>query len=466
MTECAHLEAYLDRALDAAHRATFEAHCGGCSRCKTSVESWNRLGTRIIDVVHPAKLPVPSDFKAQRLVKDAQRRFEAPRRTWVRPLLAVAAGLFIAGVWAWQTNLLGLRASPPTGASSPLILSDASGNSQLLPPEQVLGHWVPAPVNESVKMSFGKDSMTLRGGRARLIRADATETRVELGDGRLTLTVEPRAQGQRFVVESGAAQIEVVGTQFRVERRKTSVEVLVLRGRVKVSGPGGPPIEIGRGQRVDIGSQTRTVGSVSEPDLEALFSDSPPATEPAPQPVEAAPLAQEEDDDEPLRREPPRNGRKDDVKYANWRRWVVQGEFARAETALTAHLRRHPKDASAWSLLADARRKAGDWKPAVEAYVRLISVGDAQMANRARLLAASVLQDELGEHRKAVPLLREYLRQGSPVRPLEAAAMVRLARSLRVTGKPKEAATLLRQVLDAHPGTSAAREARQLLEAP
>ena len=85
------------------------------------------------------------------------------------------------------------------------------------------------------------------------------------------------------------------------------------------------------------------------------------------------------------------------------------------------------------------------------------------MANRARFMAASVLQDELGEHNAAVAMLRAYLAEGQALRPLEAAAQVRLARSLRRLGKLDAAREVLGAVLEQHPGTPAAADAKRLL---
>ncbi|MEE8408983.1 MAG: tetratricopeptide repeat protein, partial [Myxococcota bacterium] len=127
------------------------------------------------------------------------------------------------------------------------------------------------------------------------------------------------------------------------------------------------------------------------------------------------------------------------------------------------YLKSSRRDVEAWSLLADCRRKKNDWTGAVKAYREIIELGESAATNRARLKAASVLQGKLDDHEAAVPLLRAYIARGAPIRSLQAAARLRLARSLEALGKSDAAIKQMQTVADDYADTSAGREASELL---
>jgi TolA-binding protein len=153
-----------------------------------------------------------------------------------------------------------------------------------------------------------------------------------------------------------------------------------------------------------------------------------------------------------------------EVDLDTWRGWVLAGRYGAAEEALAAHVATAKNDVEALSLLADCYRKQTKWKAAVKVYRDIIEADAGAPAERARFQAASILQDELGDHAAAVPLLRAYIARRPPVRSLEAAARVRLAHSLEALGKQNAADQQLRTVVEEFPGTTAASEADALLE--
>ena len=116
------------------------------------------------------------------------------------------------------------------------------------------------------------------------------------------------------------------------------------------------------------------------------------------------------------------------------------------------------------SLLADCRRKAGKYNDALETYKKLMMIAGEKQANRARFKAAVLTQEQLGNHYGAATLFEEYLssNQGSPL--LRAKAKVRLARSLIALGEKTRAKRLLEQVIREHGGSSAAIQAREILD--
>ncbi len=149
---------------------------------------------------------------------------------------------------------------------------------------------------------------------------------------------------------------------------------------------------------------------------------------------------------------------------ALWRQWVLEGRLTEAEDALHRHLKSHSIDTEAMSLLADCRRKAGKYNDALETYKKLMMIAGEKQANRARFKAGVLMQEQLGNHYGAANLFEEYLasNQGSPL--LRAKATVRLARSLVALGEKARAKKLLDQVMRNHGGSSAAIQAREILD--
>ncbi len=72
---------------------------------------------------------------------------------------------------------------------------------------------------------------------------------VRLKDGTLRLRVQKLAEGERFIVETDDAEVEVRGTMFTVTAKHGALErVGVSEGRVEVRSRGRPPILVGAGE--------------------------------------------------------------------------------------------------------------------------------------------------------------------------------------------------------------------------
>jgi tetratricopeptide (TPR) repeat protein len=147
-----------------------------------------------------------------------------------------------------------------------------------------------------------------------------------------------------------------------------------------------------------------------------------------------------------------------------WRAWVIEGRLDEARSAVRAHLDAHPADAEAWSLLADCERKRGSWKEAVAAYDELVALSKGAQANRARFKAAQILQDQLGDHRRAAELLERFVEGADRGGVLTAKAQVRLARSLAALGQEDRARAQLLQVIANAADSETVATARQMLE--
>ncbi|HEX7836012.1 MAG TPA: FecR domain-containing protein, partial [Kofleriaceae bacterium] len=159
-----------------------------------------------------------------------------------------------------------------------------------------------------VDVQFGADSAFALEPMSTLTLRRFDARTIELAiDGTVDITVAPRADGQRFLVDAGERVIEVRGTQFRVSHDARTTSVACLHGLVTVSDasdqvgqvgqPGKPgKIEVGAARRLSVAaghpvSGEHTVALSAEDS--AAFSQAPlalPLWDPVALPQSSAPL--------------------------------------------------------------------------------------------------------------------------------------------------------------------------------
>ena len=95
-----------------------------------------------------------------------------------------------------------------------------------------------APIQAPQDVDFGLGAHVSVGAGAKLDVLEQSERAVVLAlrRGLTQFDIRP-GSGRRWRIESGGISVEVVGTQFSVERSESSVRVEVQRGRVLVRGP-------------------------------------------------------------------------------------------------------------------------------------------------------------------------------------------------------------------------------------
>jgi transmembrane sensor len=173
-------------------------------------------------------------------------RLARVRRRWfVASSLAAAAATIVFFVWPRGRGDAGpLRFDPAldNAGSAPRAITLSDGSIVTLDPATTLD----------------------------VLRNDGHRFAVELARGKARFDVRPGGP-RRWVVEAGLAAVEVVGTEFTVDRRPHEVEVGVSRGVVLV-----------RGERVTNGAARLIAGD------DLVVTDAPPA--PPPPPAPAAPI--------------------------------------------------------------------------------------------------------------------------------------------------------------------------------
>ncbi|MGC5700734.1 FecR family protein [Pseudomonas sp. NFXW11] len=159
---------------------------------------------------------------ARAIRQEQQARWRRPRQRQWRQWACAAAVLLMVGLAAGQTPWLDrMRADYATATGEKRQVQLADGSVLQLNTDSAV----------QVQMS---DSLR----QVRLLRGEAW----------FVVTKDP---ARPFVVESGAGQVKVVGTQFSVARRDQQTRVQVAQGRVEVNAGSGEPVYLEPGRAVE-----------------------------------------------------------------------------------------------------------------------------------------------------------------------------------------------------------------------
>lgn len=80
---------------------------------------------------------------------------------------------------------------------------------------------------------FHDGSIVTLSGEAEAVLSDRDQKRLHLRDGSMSANVQPQPTDSPMIVQTPAADIEVLGTQFNVSARTTNTELAVNEGRVR-----------------------------------------------------------------------------------------------------------------------------------------------------------------------------------------------------------------------------------------
>lgn len=244
-----------------------------------------RIPDPIGDDLQPAFSPervdrVWRDIAAQRDGAHSSRRAALSVRS---PVIALAAAACVMiGGFAL------IRALDDSGEqaaqAAPLTRSDGSSFDAIMP----------AVETARVPLSDGSELWVDKG--AVLAPLDVSERSVVLHllRGRARFAVKPGGP-RRWVIEAGAASVEVVGTRFTVDRDGSGVRVKVEEGKVLVRGAALPDgvARLGAGEQVRVPAKPQLAAVAAEeiapePSAPALPIVLEAAVEPAPLPAETA----------------------------------------------------------------------------------------------------------------------------------------------------------------------------------
>ncbi len=499
MIGCPDLERYRDRELSPDQRFAFENHLGECVSCREATIRWGEIESEIVSVTTKAEKSLPgwSEKKKDQLVREAAAyKLEQPRGR-LRPIAVAAAAALVVGLSALFVDV-----NSGDEKAAPINLTARLVNGERVYPIVLSGEkqqTIASPQRSRVLLNIGDDIVGLApNSRLKFIELSPARTRLFLESGTVACSIAHEASEREFIVETGQLVVRVTGTRFSVLNSDSGgAHIDVVEGSVQVTDNHQRTRVVAAGQRLRIpvegeGSLT-TLSDAAREKMAFLMSDQPlhlrelrhvghddvdeksagerePSGENAGTVNDLDPLREDEIEAEVASAEAAtganakqRSKASHTDSHAEWRHWIIQGRLGDAEREIAAHLQRAEKDKEAWSLLADCRRKGGDYQGAVVAYRKVIVLASPAEANQARFRAGKLLQEKLGFHREAIDLFEEYVRSKSGNNMLEAEALLRMARSHHATGRVARARKLLEEVADGHSGTAAAAQARRML---
>ncbi len=249
---CCPRDDVLSRAFTDGAEATLEAHLAGCAECSAA---WRDLG-ELADVARELA-PAPLSHERSAAMRAALME-EAAAEPVARPPSGRSVARWVA-LAAAATLFLG---------------AGAAGMAWLRPPaepEQLI-RLVEAPVP---KPAYRGTVMAQPGTRmARL--GEAPDEVVRLVQGSVTCEVAHLAEGERFRVITGDAEVEVRGTAFDVVAEEDRlVRVRVIHGVVEVRPAGRPSVSL------EPGGEWSADAPPSEVDVAAVATPEPEPVAPA-----------------------------------------------------------------------------------------------------------------------------------------------------------------------------------------
>ncbi len=375
--------------------------------------------------------PPLSDGQLQSIARKVQasRHAERARPSRLQLALAMAVGvplLVAAALWfSWP------RAQEPIATAS--------------------GAPLPSTLTGAFAFSDGSQLSLEQGTSAEVVANQAGKLTLLLREGRGRFEVNPKSHRQ-WVVETGIASVEVLGTIFTVERGAEGVRVAVERGVVLVRSEGLPD----RLQRVEAGHE------VFAPATVAASHPSPPA----PTSLDAPPVAERPVVEEPLAKPAPPPSRPPSppppAPPPDWQTPARRGEFDGAWALLAPAFteRVTTADKAELLLMADTARAVGHPAEAASALTRALE-RDPSDATVAFTLARLEL-DQL-DRPKAAAAHFERVASASPPSPLRYDALVRQAEALDAAGEAAAASSVAKATLAAFPDGAHTQKLEQLL---
>jgi hypothetical protein len=411
--------------------------------------SWERFSEGL-KASRAASTTAPTPNEVARLLQRLDER-EAQAPSWTRLLApAAVAALVVAGLVTWAV-LRGDEVPETPWTAVAVVTSKAT----------TTGTVTETAADGRALFQVGDDRIGVGPGtRVEVAAASTKATRLVLSKGSVAAHVDPARGARRFDVETPLGRVHVVGTIFRVEAGEALV-VEVEKGTVEVTA-GGKTTKVTVGERLEAKDGAVSVGARAGGAFAELSEVAPVAqVEPEVTP-EAQPTPEVQP--EPIQKKRPQPNVAAPPKLAEWRTRAARGECGLVMPEVKRFLATSPQEVSARLTLADCQKRTGDVSGAVASYLAAAE-GKGPDANRGALLAASLLQDELKQPKRALPLFDRYLARGAESKDLEASTLVRKARAFQALGRSAEARQTLEVVLTKYPESPAAADALRLRDA-
>ncbi len=489
MTLCRQLQPYLDGRLKPEAAEAYRAHLSGCAACRARTEKWSGVETMIDQWRPPDAFNGPTENEVQHLMDEMREESTDTAKTRagsIKAILALAALVAVVIVVRSLSQTASLPVAEPSVRLTDVRLF-AQGSSapqdQPIPKSNVLV----SPKNGRLLARIGPSQIGLApNSRVRLSLDDINEVRVFLQQGEIACDVNP-ADKTDFVIQAGTRSVWVVGTRFSVAWTPYSDRfvVRVVRGEVEIRDPSGINRRVTGGETYEAAAPGE-VEARDDPGVDGVDALLRPPPAPSVQPslktidptLDRAPAVPSDNSlAPPTAKHRTARSKRDrhnsagappapqptDRQIEQWRRLIIDGRYQVAIEAISTHLATHPRDGGAWALRADSERKSGQWQEAVRSYEMAARWAPPSSANRARFMAATIVQDKLDDPRRATVLLTAFLDGSKSKTHLMESAMLRLARAQLAIGDIRAARRLLHTLIDQSTSDRLVQRARTML---
>ena len=475
MSACDKRESYLLGDLNSKQRHEYEAHLAKCSACSDVVNSWDKVATVVGKWQKLQPAPKNENSSVARLL--ASTRQQADSVWWrgraIKPALGVAS---VAAVLLLMFNLgffsLPRHKSATINAPKPLAssirLSTIFSQGSIVTRDSIDGGYtLSTQADGHLIVNVGGDRVGVDSkSSVRILPPTNGLTRMHLSSGKVAILAKKRSKDERLVVEAGGNFVEVTGTCFSVSTDgAANFGVVVNEGSVSLNNASAEKITLraGKSARLTAKGSFRVtdIAPADNDSILALLQVAVPQTIPH-ESTSDAQVERKDSKPQQAASSPKVVRNKARFDLAMVKRMIFDHRYKQAEAALQDRLKRAPRDADAWLLLAGCQRKTGRWREATGSLGNVVSYGTPKKSNRARFSSARIFQDRLGDARRAETMIRGYLAHKD--KPLEAEAMLRLARVQESLGWHAAAVDTAREIIRRFRGTPAAQGARPIIE--
>jgi ferric-dicitrate binding protein FerR (iron transport regulator) len=262
-------------------------HVATCPACQTTLAELRAHVAAIATLAMPAPSAAARDHEIRRAIVDGLGSSAPAKRRW----LAIGGGLAIAAAAAAAVLLVVSNRGERARSDAEVVISQGalSGPAATNAAVDVVGR------DDAVVQLTDGTTLTL-APTTRVTRRNRAASRWELARGKVALAVTKRRPGEPLQVITAEALVEVVGTQFTVERQviddHLTTRVEVIEGVVRVTPRTGEPVTLRAGESwpsppspppsaasIDAGVSA----SAPEPDAAIAIAPTPPPVKtPAP----------------------------------------------------------------------------------------------------------------------------------------------------------------------------------------
>ena len=490
----------------------FERHLAGCSGCTQAVAQWRTFAatTRQAAENQAFRSAAAENLARQQLASSfAQQNALSPfaRITgWRGMALAVAVVCLavVAGIYWQHTHDILTRSRASAPAVVPIVRYSTDGSIRRM--TRPRGATISATANEHLVASIGNDRVAVAPAGRMVVRKTGTHsTQLALNHGWIACSVEKRKPGANFVTrtQDKRFEVEVKGTTFGVQYQDSVagavdasdlasplLQVAVTEGIVAVRETQRRQWIVNAGEQLvvqrDGMAMVTPVTAMNRSIVAALLNPTATSGQMALYSGYGPPAASTRSEKGVAGESTERPEKSRSVKLSSRRgkglpiaetgvipigvipidkmkQWIGTGREKEAIAVLEAQLVTDPGNSELWRLLAEAKRKSGDYKNAIVAYQQVIDLASPQVANAARYKMGLIYQNQFNDPANAILQFSSYLSAGGP-QLLRAEALYHLGKAEFGVGNREMAQSHLREVVARHGATAAAVQAKKLLQ--